>query len=76
MGNESKSKESKNKGCLMGSNWWIYIICIIVGIAFIILLLWASSYWCYDNNNISDTLTPGKSILQQFSKDCVDAVKY
>lgn len=69
---KKKCKDDTSSGCLMGPNWWIYILCIIGVILFVLLIVWLSAQWSTKTVN-SPTLT-GKSILEQFSNDCVPAV--
>ena len=40
-----KEKIETSNGCLLGSNWWVYILCIICVILFALLIVWLSTYW-------------------------------
>ncbi len=65
-------KDEKNSGCMMGSNWWIYVLCIIGAIIFIILVIWISSYWSKCDTIPNYCLT-GKAMLMDMSNNSVPA---
>jgi hypothetical protein len=69
----SKKEENTNGGCLMGPNWMTYVIYIILGIIFILLVVWISSTYLISNS--VESCSQGKLLLQQFSNDCVKSVK-
>ncbi len=68
----SDSDSTATGGCMMGPSWFTYIICIIIAIAFIILVIWLTSFWSTDN---CQTQNKHKSALSQFSNNSVTAAK-
>jgi len=77
MGGSEKSDTEKSSGsCMMGPSWLVYIICIVITIAFIILVIWISSYWNTNSQCPTGSYEgSGKSILNQFSYNSVTAAK-
>jgi hypothetical protein len=68
---KEKTKESTNS-CLMGPNWMLYVVYIILGLIFILIIVWISSYWISQECNYN---LEGKLLLKSFGKDCVIPAK-
>lgn len=77
MGASDKSDAEKSGGgCMMGSSWQTYVVCIVAAIIFIILVIWISSYWFVNNQCPTGSYEgSGKSVLTQFSHNSVTAAK-